>query len=117
VDSQDGLPYAEHALKLKPGLPFAHYLVGVLRLDTGDAAGAIPELQIALYEFPNEPRIYFSLGSAYARTGRKAEAAKARAEFARLNAQEKQRGATLYSDRPPGLAEGQQTLGTGKPRS
>lgn len=117
VDSQDGLPYAEHALKLKPGLPFAHYLVGVLRLDTGDAAGAIPELQIAQNAFPNEPRIYFSLGSAYARTGRKAEAAKARAEFARLNAQEKQRGATLYSDRPSGLAGGQQTLGTGKPRS
>lgn len=117
VDSQDGLPYAEHALKLKPGLPFAHYLVGVLRLDTGDAAGAIPELQIAQNAFPNEPRIYFSLGSAYARTGRKAEAAKARAEFARLNALEKQRGATLYSDRPPGLAGGQQTLGTGKPQS
>jgi tetratricopeptide (TPR) repeat protein len=117
VDSQDGLPYAEHALKLKPGLPFAHYLVAVLRLDTGDPAGAIPELQIAQNAFPNEPRIYFSLGSAYARTGRKAEAAKARAEFARLNAQEKQRGATLYSDRPRGLAEGQQTLGTGKPRS
>jgi len=117
VDSQDGLPYAEHALKLKPGLPFAHYLVGVLRLDTGNAAGAILELQIAQNAFPKEPRIYFSLGSAYARTGQKAEAAKARAEFARLNAQEKQRGATLYSDRPPGLAEGQQTLGTGKPRS
>ena len=117
VDSQDGLPYAEHALKLRPGLPFAHYLVGVLRLDTGDAAGAIPELQIAQNAFPSEPRIYFSLGSAYARTGRKAEAAKARAEFARLNALEKQRGATLYSDRPPGLAEGQQTLRTGKPPS
>lgn len=117
VDSQDGLPYAEHALKLKPELPFAHYLVGVLRLDTGNAAGAIPELEIARKAFPNESRIYFSLGNAYARIGRKAEAAKARAEFARLNALEKQRGATLYSDRPPGLAGGQQTLGTVKPPS
>jgi predicted Zn-dependent protease len=116
VDSQDGLPYAEEALKLAPRLPFVHYLVGILRLDTGDAAGAIPELEIAQKAFSNEPRVYFSLGAAYSRTGRKAEATKARAEFARLNAQERQRAATLYSDRPPGLSEGQQTLGQGNPR-
>lgn len=116
VDSQDGLPYAEKALKLAPRLPFVHYLVGILRLDTGDAAGAIPELEIAQKAFPNEPRVYFSLGTAYSRAGRKAEATKARAEFARLNAQEKQHGATLYSDRPPGLSGGQQTLGTGNPQ-
>jgi len=116
VDSQDGLPYAEKALKLAPRLPFVHYLVGILRLDTGDAAGAIPELEIAQKAFPNEPRVYFSLGAAYSRTGRKAEATKARAEFARLNAQEKQRGTTSYSDRPPGLLGGQQTLGAGNPQ-
>ena len=117
VDSQDGLSYAEKALKLAPRLPFGHYLVGILRLDTGDAAGAIPELEIAQKAFPSEARVYFSLGTAYARTGRKAEAAKARAEFARLNAQERQRAATLYSDRPVGLSGGQlQTLGTEKPR-
>ncbi|PYT65300.1 MAG: hypothetical protein DMG39_29565 [Acidobacteria bacterium] len=118
VDSQDGLNYAEKAAKLAPQQPFAHYLLGLLRLDTGDAAGAIPELQTALKAYPNEPRIYFSLGSAYARTGQKAEAAKARAVFARLNALEAQRrGPSLYSDRAPGLSEGQQTLGAGKPRS
>lgn len=118
VDSRDGLKYAERAAKLAPQQPFAHYLLGLLRLDTGNAAGAIPELQIALKAFPNEARIYFSLGSAYARTGRKAEAAKARTEFARLNAQDAQkRSPSLYSDRPPGLSEGQQTLGAGKPCS
>ena len=117
VDSEDGLSYAEKALKIAPRLPFVHYLVGILRLDTGDAAGAIPELEIAQKAFPREARVYFSLGTAYARTGRKTEAAKARAEFARLNAQESQRAATLYSDRPAGLSGGQlQTLGTGKPR-
>ena len=117
VDSQDGLKYAEKALKLAPRLPFAHYLVGVLRLDTGEAAGAIPELEIARKAFPSEPRIYFSLGNAYSRTGKKTEAAKARAEFARLNAQERQRAATLYSDRPPDLSGGQlQTLGTERPQ-
>jgi tetratricopeptide (TPR) repeat protein len=108
VDSQDGLKYAEEAAKLAPGIPFAHYLLGVLRLDTGNAAGAVPELEAAQKAFPNESRVYFSLGNAYSRVGRKAEAAKARAEFARLNALEaKQRSPTLYSERPPGLSEGQ----------
>lgn len=117
VDSEEGLHYAEEALKLSPRLPFAHYLVGLLRLDTGNAAGAIPELEITEKAFPNESRVYFSLGSAYARVGRKAEAAKARAEFARLNAQEvKQQRATLYSERSPGLAGGQQTLGRRNPQ-
>jgi tetratricopeptide (TPR) repeat protein len=117
VDSEDGLHYAEEALRLSPRLPFAHYLVGLLRLDTGNATGAIPELEKAEKAFPNESRVYFSLGSAYARVGRKAEAAKARAEFARLNAQEvKQQRATLYSERSPGLAGGQQTLGQRNPQ-
>jgi tetratricopeptide (TPR) repeat protein len=108
VDSQDGLKYAEEAVKLAPGIPFGHYLLGVLRLDTGNAAGAVPELEAAQKAFPNESRVYFSLGNAYSRVGRKTEAAKARAEFARLNALEaKQRGPTLYSERPPGLSEGQ----------
>jgi tetratricopeptide (TPR) repeat protein len=117
VDSQDGLKYAEKALTLAPR-PFAHYLVGVLRLDTGNPAGAIPELEIARKAFPNEPRIYFSLGNAYARTGQKIQAAKARAEFARLNKDERQKAATLYSDRPPGLSEGElESLGRGNPQS
>lgn len=117
VDSQDGLHYAEEAVKLAPRLPFAHYLLGVLRLDTGNAAGAIPELEIAQKAYPREGRVYFSLGNAYARMGRKAEAARVRAEFTRLNAEEaKQRGPSLYSERPPGLSGGQlQTLGREKP--
>ncbi len=119
VDSQEGLKYAEKAATLAPQQPFAHYLLGLLRLDTADPAGAIPELQTARKAFPDEGRIYFSLGNAYARTGQKEAAARARAEFARLNAlEEKKRGPSLYSDRPPGLAEGKlETLGTGKPRS
>lgn len=117
VDSQEALPYAEKALKLAPRLPFTHYLVGLLRLDAGNPAGAIPELEIAQKSFPNESRIFFSLGTAYARTGHKVEAAKARAEFTRLHAKERERAATVYSDRPAGLAEGQlQILGKGNPQ-
>lgn len=99
VDSQGGLEYAEEAVKLAPGLPFAHYIVGVLRLNTGNAAGAIPELEIAQKTFPHEAGVYFSLGNAYARVGRKVEAAKARAEFARLNAEAaKQPGPKIYGE-------------------
>lgn len=108
VDSQDGLKYAEEAVKLAPGMPFAHYLLGILRLDTGNAAGAIPELEIARRSFPKQSKIYFSLGNAYARAGRKADAARARAEFLRLDKQEaSHQGSNVYGNRPSGLAEGQ----------
>ena len=86
LDPQAGLQYAEEAARLAPGLPFAHYLLGMLRLETGDATGAIPELEFAQKAFPSEAGVYFSLGKAYAKAGRKDDASKARAEFARLNA-------------------------------
>src|SRR5712692_416855 len=107
VDSQDALKYAEEAVKLAPGMAFAHYLLGLLRLDTGNAAGAIPEFEIARKSFPREAQVYFSLGSAYARTGRRVEAAKARAEFVRLNAQAAtQAGSNVYGERPSGISQG-----------
>ena len=105
VDPQGGLKYAEEAAKLAPALPFAHYLLGMLRLDTGDAAAAISELEIAQKAFPTEAGVYFSLGKAYARVGRKEDAAKARAEFARLNAQaaKKPAGPTIYGQQVKSL--------------
>ncbi|HLH00316.1 MAG TPA: tetratricopeptide repeat protein [Bryobacteraceae bacterium] len=113
VDSQEGLRFAQRALRLAPQIPFAHYLAGLLLLDTGDFAGAVPELEIARKSFPNDSRVYFSLGNAYSRLGRKADAAKVRAEFVRLESQEvQQQRATLYSDRPSGLGlEQMQTSG------
>ena len=99
LEPQDGLKYAEKAARLAPALPFAHYILGKLRLDTGNAAGAIPELEIARKSFPNEAGIYFALGKAYAQVGRKADAVKARAEFARLNAlAAKEQGPTIYGE-------------------
>ncbi len=84
VDPAAGLPYAEQAVALAPQLPFAHYLLGLLRVNTGEEEKAIPELEIARKAFPNDLKVYWSLASAYARTGRAPEAAKARAEVARL---------------------------------
>jgi len=97
LEPQDGLKYAEEAAQLAPALPFAHYILGKLRLDTGNAAGAIPELEIARKSFPNEAGIYFALGKAYAQVGRKVDAVKARTEFARLNTlAAKEQGPTIY---------------------
>jgi predicted Zn-dependent protease len=85
VDSAAGLPYAEEAVKLDPGSPLGHYLLGILLLDTDDYLGAIPELEIAQKAFAREAKIYLALGAAYSRAGRDQEAARARAEFQRLD--------------------------------
>jgi predicted Zn-dependent protease len=99
VDPQGGLKYAEEAAKLSPGLPFAHYLLGMLRLDTGNAAGAVAELEIAQKAFPKEAGVYFALGRAYARVGRQADAVKAREEFAKLNEEAgKKAGPSIYGE-------------------
>lgn len=108
VDSEEGLKYAEQAVNLAPRMPFAHYLLGLLRLDTGNAAGAVPELELAREARPNVAKIYFSLGTAYARVGRKQDAAKARAEFLRLDKRAAgSSGSNFYGERPAGLSEGQ----------
>lgn len=84
VDSAAGLPYAEQAVALAPQLPFAHYLLGLLLENTGAEARAVPELEIARRAFPHDRKVLWSLASAYARTGRAQEAAKARAAMVRL---------------------------------
>ena len=86
-DSAAGIPYAEEAIKLDPRLGFAHYLLGLLLLDTGRGEKALPELEIAQKSFPREAKLYFALGSAYSHVGRKQDAAHARATFERLTKQ------------------------------
>jgi tetratricopeptide (TPR) repeat protein len=85
VDSNAGMAYAEEAVKLAPQMGFAHYLLGLLLLDANEYQRALPELQTAQKSFPREAKLYFALGSAYSRSGRKAEAARARSTFERLN--------------------------------
>jgi tetratricopeptide (TPR) repeat protein len=84
VDSAAGIPYAEEAVKLAPQNGFAHYLLGLLLLDTNSYEKALPELEIAQKTFPREAKLYFALGSAYSRAGRKKDAVRARATFERL---------------------------------
>ena len=84
LDSAAGLPYAEEAVKLNPSVPSAHYLLGLLYLDTDNYQKAIPELEKAQTAFPKDAKICFALGSAYARAGRKEDAKHARAAFVQL---------------------------------
>jgi tetratricopeptide (TPR) repeat protein len=88
IDSAAGLPYAEEAVKLNPRLPFGHYLLGLLLLDTDNYEKAIPELEIAKKYFPRESKLYFALGSAYSGAGRGRDARQARQMFAHLQQEE-----------------------------
>lgn len=85
TDSSAGIPYAENAIKLNPRLTFGHYLLGLLLVDSEQFQKAIPELELARKTFTKDPAVYYALGNAYARTGNKVEAARARATFKRLN--------------------------------
>jgi tetratricopeptide (TPR) repeat protein len=87
LDSAAGIPYAEQAVQLNARVPFAHYLLGLLYLDVDEYQKAIPQLEIAQKAFPKDAKVYFALGSAYSRAGRRLEAEKARAAFQRLSAE------------------------------
>lgn len=80
---EEGLKFAEEAVKLEPELPLGHYLLGLLLLETGAYQRAIPELETARKAFPQETKIDISLANAYTQAGRTQDAARARAEFAR----------------------------------
>lgn len=102
VDSAAGVKYAEKAVALDPHLPFGHYLLGLLYLDTGEYAKSVRELEVARQSFSEKPEIYFALGNAYAKAGRKEEAAGARATFRQLKAKTgPQGGPTTYGERQP----------------
>jgi tetratricopeptide (TPR) repeat protein len=104
VDSQAGLQYAEEAVKLDPRLPFGHYLLGLLLVDTKQYQEAIPQLEMARAAFSGVPNLYYALGTAYSRSGRKRDAESAWATFARLNRTTEKSGPLYYGQKAPGGA-------------
>jgi predicted Zn-dependent protease len=100
VDSAAGIPFAQEVVKLEPGYPFGHYLLGLLYLDTRDLSRSIQELETAARMVPKEPQFQFSLGNAYARAGRPKDAARARAAFARLGGTNSPSGPGSTSEQP-----------------
>jgi tetratricopeptide (TPR) repeat protein len=106
LDSADGVKYAEQAVNLDPKRPFGHYLLGLLYLDTRNFSGAISELEIAGRSMTTVPEVYLALGNAYARAGKKAEAARARETFTRLVAKRNQASdEAVYDEHPRGLTQ------------
>jgi predicted Zn-dependent protease len=102
VDSAAGIPYALEVIKLDPNYPFGHYLLGLLYYDSGDTAQSIPELETAARMVPREAQFQFALGNAYARVGRKEDAARARASFLRLKEKTQTPGEpTSYGEQRP----------------
>lgn len=60
---------------------------------------AIPELETASRLAPQEPQFYCALGNAYAKAGRKQEAARARTSFIRVQRREgSESGPTAYGE-------------------
>jgi tetratricopeptide (TPR) repeat protein len=105
VDSAAGLPYAEQAVKLTPEMPFAHFLLGLLLQSTGAYERAVTELEIASKGLSQDKRVFWALGVAYNQVGRPEDAARARAEFARLNKASQQDAAAAAAAEGAGQIE------------
>ena len=78
-------PYAQEAVDQAPTEFVARNALGQVLLETGDAAGAVRELEAGVKLAPDSPQMHFALARAYRRAGRGAEADKAQAEFTRLD--------------------------------
>ena len=85
-EPEDGLVYAEEAVRLNTRMVLGHYILGRMYLEVGKAQRAVEELEISQRMSPDEAKVYFALARAYSKVGRKADADQARQNFTRLNA-------------------------------
>ena len=92
-DFAGAAPYALDAATLEPRNFLTRKVAGQVKLQTGDAKGAIVELEAARTLEPTSPSVRYQLARAYQRAGRAEDAKRERAEFSRLEAiQQKKRG-------------------------
>ena len=84
-EAAEALPVAVEAAKLAPDHFAARLALGQVLLEMKDIQRAIPELEKAANLAPGSPQTQFMLARAYVRAGRAADAARARAEFTRLD--------------------------------
>jgi tetratricopeptide (TPR) repeat protein len=84
-DFKSALPYAQRATELEPRSFPAHTLLGrVLAEGDFDVPRGIQELEEARKLAPGSPQVRIALATAYAKAGRKEDAARERREFLRL---------------------------------
>jgi tetratricopeptide (TPR) repeat protein len=83
-DLDTAVMYARRAVEANVQFFGAHAVLGKLLVNAGDVEQGIKELEIARQQASDSPQVHFSLATAYAMAGRKAEAAHEREEFVRL---------------------------------
>lgn len=81
------LPLAEKAVQLAPKMFPARNVLGRVLLELGQVDRAIKELEEGVRLAPSSPEMHFALARAYTRSGRKADAAREREVFKRLQEQ------------------------------
>ena len=87
------LEWATRAVQLAPRNFVGRRILGQIKLERKDLAGAIAELETAVKLEPASPSVHYTLARAYQRAGRVADARRERAEFSRLERlQQEQRG-------------------------
>src|SRR5205809_2364390 len=94
IDSGNFEEAQAHALKaaeLEPENFTAHYALGRIYLESNAIPQAVTELEKSARLAPDAASVQFVLAKAYARANRPADAARARAEFKRLDAIDKKR--------------------------
>jgi predicted Zn-dependent protease len=83
--ADQALPLAVEAVHLAPDHFAARLALGQVLLELNEIPRAIGELEAATRLAPGSPQAQFMLARGYARAGRQADAARARAEFTRLD--------------------------------
>jgi tetratricopeptide (TPR) repeat protein len=83
-DLDTAISYAKRAVEADGQFFGTHAVLGKLLAGNGQVEQGIQELEIARQQAPDSPQVHFSLATAYSLAGKKQEAAKERAEFARL---------------------------------
>src|SRR5262249_29152136 len=86
-DFEKAKPYAEKAVEKAPDLFAARNALGRVLLDLGKVNEAIRELEIGVKQAPGSPEMRFALARAYAKAGRKEDAARERSAFLQLDKQ------------------------------
>jgi tetratricopeptide (TPR) repeat protein len=84
-DYQAALPYAQKAVELEPQSFPAHVMLGRVFSEGGvDPERGVQELETARKLAPTSPQVRIALATAYAKVGRKEDAARERQEFVKL---------------------------------
>ena len=83
-DAAAALPYAQKAAESDPQSFIAHIALGRALVESGKLDQGIKELELCKQKSPGSPQTRFALASAYAKAGRKGDAARERTEFLKL---------------------------------